>query len=152
MNFSTFFVKFESFVGFESFEDITASPPATEAEAGEAVGFLDFLTNLLDLVWVLGFAVVLTVEMGDSLKIPWRRVYSEEPTLLIALRAGRNVSVRVLGFGQRRIARSRQNRTACRFAMQGVKDPLSRLRSVFLVKSSVVRCFYIAITNCIPYR
>lgn len=86
MNFSTFFVKFESFVGFESFEDITASPPATEA--GEAVGFLDFLTNLLDLVWVLGFAVVLTVEMGDSLKIPWRRVYSEEPTLLIALRAG----------------------------------------------------------------
>lgn len=93
MNFSTFFVKFESFVGFESFEDVTASPPATEA--GEAVGFFDLLTNLLDLVWVLDFAVVLTVEMGDSLKIPWRREYSEEPTLLIALRAGRNVSVRV---------------------------------------------------------
>lgn len=128
MNFSTFFVKFESFVGFESLEDVTASPPATEAE--EAVGFFDLLTNFLDLVWVLGFAVVLTVEIWFGfwvLKIPWRREYSEEPTLLIALRAGRNVSVRVLGFGQRRVARSRQNRTACRSSMQ---ESLSRLRSV----------------------
>lgn len=96
------------------------------------MGFFDLVTNFLDLDWVLGFAVVLTVEMGDSLKIPWRRVYSEEPTLLIALRAGGNVSVRVLGFWtETSEARSRQNRTACRSTMQRALS-IERLRSVFV--------------------
>lgn len=127
MNFSTFFVNFESFVALASeFEEFTASPPATEEEA---VGFFDLLTNFL----VLGFAVVLTVEMEVSLKIPWRRVYSEEPTLLIALRAGGNVSVRVLGFWtETSEARSRENRTACRSTMQGLY--LSRDYAAFSCK------------------
>ena len=71
------------------------------------------------------------------LKIPWRREYSEDPTLLIALRAGRNASVRVLGFGQRRV---------------GLGLDKIEQRAVLVCKSPSLdyAALFVSITDCMP--